>query len=41
MAREAILVITDEGSPYPVSADLAAAHARAPDRLARWDMAHD
>jgi alkylhydroperoxidase family enzyme len=35
MAGEAILVMSDEGSPYPVRADLAAAQARAWDRLAR------
>jgi hypothetical protein len=35
MARKAILVMTDETSPYPVRADLSAAHARAWDRLAR------
>jgi len=35
MAREVMLVMTDETSPYSVRADLVAAHARAWDRLAR------
>src|SRR5579863_8287984 len=32
--EEAILLMTEEASPYPVRADLAAAHARAWERLA-------
>src|SRR5271169_1539474 len=35
VAREGSLVMTDEVSPYPVRADLAAAQAGAWDRLAR------